>query len=208
MKDRERTNFEEQIQEIFGTTDIEWLRVISENARRYSCMAEEQALKKHASGRKNSFTQPQIAEILALQDQGEKIASIARKYQVSRQTIYSQIKRAYNFSDDPDVKMRMNFMNHDDLCTTIDIDFRHEKIKIKNYTDQIIFRAFGVVTDPDWADFEYFLEERCFPRTRDHRKDILREMGLPFYDPLLIIEKTQGRMSDDHQWIMILKKEG
>ena len=27
--------------------------------------------------------------------------------------------------------MRMNFMNHDDLCTTIDIDFRHEKIKIK-----------------------------------------------------------------------------
>jgi len=33
-------------------------------------------------------------------------------------------------------------------------------------------------------------------------------MGLPFYDPLLIIEKTQGRMSDDHQWIMILKKEG
>ena len=103
--------------------------------------------------------------------------------------------------------MRMNFMNHDDLCTTIDIDFRHEKIKIKNYTDQIIFRAFGVVTEPDWADFEYFLEERCFPRTRDHRKDILREMGLPFYDPLLIIEKTQGRMSDDHQWIMILKKK-
>ena len=99
MKDRERTNFEEQIQEIFGTTDIEWLRVISENARRYSCMAEEQALKKHASGRKNSFTQPQIAEILALQDQGEKIASIARKYQVSRQTIYSQIKRAHHFSD-------------------------------------------------------------------------------------------------------------
>ena len=139
---------------------------------------------------------------------GEKITDIARQYHVSRQTIYSQIKRAYNFSDDPDVKMRMNFMNHDDLCTTIDIDFRHEKIKIKNYTDQIIFRAFGVVTDPDWADFEYFLEERCYPRTRDHRKDILREMGLPFYDPLLIIEKTQGRMSDDHQWIMILKKEG
>ena len=89
---------------------------------------------------------------MALQDRGEKITDIARQYHVSRQTIYSQIKRAYNFSDDPDVKMRMNFMNHDDLCTTIDIDFRHEKIKIKNYTDQIIFRAFGVVTDPDWAD--------------------------------------------------------
>ena len=207
MKARERTNFEEQIQEIFGTTDIERLRVISENARRYSCMAEEQALKKHASGRKNSFTQPQIAEILALQDQGEKIASIARKYQVSRQTIYSQIKRAHHFSDDPDVKMRMNFMNHNELCTIIDIDFRHEKIAIQNYTDKIPLRAFGVVTDPSWADFEYFLEDRCFPRTRDHAKEILREIGVPFYDPLLIIEKTKGYMAGDYQWILILKKE-
>ena len=84
-------------------------------------------------GEKNSFTPPQVAEILALQDQGEKIASIARKYQVSRQTIYSQIRRAHHFSDDPDVKMRMNFMNHNDLCTIIDIDFMHEKIKITEF---------------------------------------------------------------------------
>ena len=38
-------------------------------------------------------------------------------------------------------------------------------------------------------------------------KDILREMGLPFYDPLLIIEKTQGRMAGDDQWVLILKNE-
>ena len=183
-------NFQEQIQQIFGTTDIYELKQISRDADNYRCLKADMNNSSISEKKKNTGR------------------NIARQYHVSRQTIYSQIKRAYNFSDDPDVKMRMNFMNHDDLCTTIDIDFRHEKIKIKNYTDQIIFRAFGVVTDPDWADFEYFLEERCFPRTRDHRKDILREMGLPFYDPLLIIEKTQGRMSDDHQWIMILKKEG
>ena len=35
-------------------------------------------------------------------------------------------------------------------------------------------------------------ESRCFPKTRDHAKDILKEMGLPFYDPLLIIEKQMG----------------
>lgn len=98
-------------------------------------------------------------------------------------------------------------MNHNDLCTTIDIDFRHENIKIQNYTDKIIFRAFGVVTEPIWADFEYFLEDRCFPRTRDHAKDILREMGVPFYDPLLIIEKTKGYMAGDYQWILSVKKE-
>ena len=28
-----------------------------------------------------------------------------------------------------------------------------------------------------------------------------------FYDPLLIIEKTDGYMEGDHQWIMMVKKE-
>ena len=203
-------DFKKQIQQIFGTTDIHELQQISKDADSYRCQQSDTnntSQKKHPTGRKNSFTEEQIAHIMALQTRGVKITDIAKQYHVSRQTIYSQIKRAHHFTDDPDVKMRMNFMNHDDLCTTIDIDFMHEKIKIKNYTDQIIFRAFGVVTEPTWNDFEYFLEDRCFPRTRDHVKDLLREMNIPFYDPLLIIEKTQGRMAEDHQWIMILKKE-
>ena len=198
-------DFKQQIYEIFGTTDLEKLRQISRSVNR-NIYADKNA-SRHSSGRKNSFTEPQIARILALQKRGEKIAQIARKYQVSRQTIYSQIKRAYHFSDDPDIKMRMDYMNHDNLCTTIDIDFKHEKIYIQNYTEQIPLRAFGVLTEPKWADFEYFLEDRCFPRTRDHAKEILKEMNLPFYDPLLIIEKTQGYMEGDHQWIMILKKD-
>ena len=49
----------------------------------------------------------------------------------------------------------------------IDIDFLHEKIYIKNYTDQIPLRAFGVVDNPSWNDFEYFLEDRCFAGTRN-----------------------------------------
>lgn len=207
MKELKNMEFKEQIQEIFGTTDIEELCRISKNADQYKRMVSEMPVKKHLAGKKNSFTQSQIAEILALHDQGEKIAAIARKYQVSRQTIYNQIKRAHHFSNDPDVKMRMNFMNHNELCTIIDIDFMHEKIKIQNYTDRIPLRAFGVVTDPSWKDFEYFLEDRCFPKTRDHAKEILREMGVPFYDPLLIIEKTKGYMAGDYQWILILKKE-
>ena len=31
----------------------------------------------------------------------------------------------------------------------------------------------------------------------------LEVLGLPFYDPMLIIEKTQGRMADDDFWILI-----
>ena len=156
--------------------------------------------------KQNFEAQIQRAQILALQESGMDIAEIAREFGVSRQTIYNQIRQAYQFSDDPDVRMRMNFMNRMNLCTTIDIDFRHEKIKIQNYTDQIPLRAFGVVENPTWDDFQLFLEDRCFPRTRDHANQILREIGVPFYDPLLIIEKTKGEMEGDHQWIMILKK--
>lgn len=196
------TTFENEILEIFGTTDLEQLKKISRDVASYN-----QKKQRNISGRKNSFTEIQAAEMVALYSQGESISDLARKYQVSRQTIYNQLKRAHRFSEDPDVKMRMNFMNHNDLCTTIDIDFRHEKITIHNYTEQILLRTFGVIENPDWKDFEYFLEDRCFPRTRDHANEILREMNLPFYDPLLIVEKTQGRMEGDHQWIMILKKE-
>lgn len=202
-----KNEFKDQIRGIFGTTDLNQLRQIARKADCPQHTAGKSSCTKHSPGRKNSFTEYQIAQILALQQQGMRITDIAHKYDVSRQTIYSQIKRAHHFSDDPDVKMRMNFMNRDELCTSIDINFKHEKISIRNYTDKIPLRAFGVVEQPDWSDFEYFLEDRCFPRTRDHAKTILREMDVPFYDPLLIIEKTQGRMEGDHQWIMILKKE-
>ena len=51
--------------------------------------------------------------------------------------------------------------------------------------------------------YEEFLESRCFPRSRDKMKLILRELDLPFYEPLMIIEKTQGRMAEDNFWIKI-----
>ena len=31
----------------------------------------------------------------------------------------------------------------------------------------------------------------------------LRELDLPFYDPMMIIEKTEGRMAEDDFWIQI-----
>ncbi len=34
-------------------------------------------------------------------------------------------------------------------------------------------------------------------------KLILADLGLPFYDPFLIIEKTEGRMAEDNYWIRI-----
>ncbi|MDO5573393.1 MAG: transcriptional regulator, partial [bacterium] len=111
------------------------------------------------------------------------------------------------FETNPDVVLRMKFMNQDELCTVIDVDFLHEKVYISNRTKDILHRAFGVVEEPTWEQFESFLEERCFPRTRAHVKLILRDLGLESYDPLAIVEKTQGRMAEDHQWIEFIYKE-
>ena len=61
----------------------------------------------------------------------------------------------------------------------------------------------GRNTEPSFDDYEEFLRSRCFPETRDKMKLELKRLGLPFYDPLMIIEKTEGRMADDHFWIRI-----
>ena len=50
---------------------------------------------------------------------------------------------------------------------------------------------------------EEFLESRCFPRSRDKMKLVLKDLDIPFYDPILIIEKTQGRMAEDDFWLRI-----
>ena len=93
--------------------------------------------------------------------------------------------------------LRLWYYFRDDVCTIIDVETDKQRVEIYNYTDHIQFRAFGVVEHPTWKQYEQFLESRCFPRTRDKIKIELRALDLPFYDPLMIIEKTEGRMADD-----------
>lgn len=90
-----------------------------------------------------------------------------------------------------------------DVCTLIDVNEPERKVKVKNYTDKIMFRAFGVVETPDYDQYLEFLESRCFPSSRDKMKLILKDLDLPFYDPMMIIEKTEGRMAEDDFWIRI-----
>lgn len=100
-------------------------------------------------------------------------------------------------------QMRLWYMHGDEICTIIDVDERKRLVKIYNYTKDYIFRAFGREERPTFEQYEEFLESRCFPKSRDKMKLILRELDLPFYEPLLIIEKTQGRMAEDNFWIKI-----
>lgn len=97
--------------------------------------------------------------------------------------------------------LRLWYMYENEPCTVIDVSDSKKKIKIKNFTDNMQFRAFGVNTEPTYEDYEEFLESRCFPKTRDKMKLILKDLELPFYDPFMIIQKTEGRMAEDDFWI-------
>ena len=89
------------------------------------------------------------------------------------------------------------------VCTIMDVDEMNRKVTIRNYIDNPLFRAFGRNTEPSYEEYEEFLESRCFPRTRDKMKLQLKELDLPFYDPVMIIEKTEGRMAEDDFWVRI-----
>ncbi len=99
--------------------------------------------------------------------------------------------------------LRLSYMFRDELCTVIDVDEKSKNVEIINYTDHLLKRAFGILEKPTYEQYEEFLESRCFPRTRDKMKLMLREYDIPFYDPMLIIEKTEGRMAEDDFWIRI-----
>lgn len=100
-------------------------------------------------------------------------------------------------------KLRLKYMYQDTLCTVIDVDEMNQAVRIMNYQKHLMFRAFGINEKPTFQDYQEFIESRCFPRSRDKMKIILKDLDIPFYDPLLIIEKTKGRMAEDDFWIEV-----
>lgn len=107
----------------------------------------------------------------------------------------------------PEMKygLRLYYMQNGDINTVIDVDMINRKVFFKNYTSNIILRAFGNKESVTYEEYEKFLESRCFPSNRDKLKIELNKLDIPYYDPLLIIEKTKGRMADDDLYIEIVR---
>lgn len=106
---------------------------------------------------------------------------------------------------EPKFPLRLYYMLDNQICTIIDVDERSKQVKVYNYKEDDIYTAFGKIENPTYHEYEEFLESRCFPRNRDNIKLILKDLNIPFYDPILIIEKTKGKMAEDNFWI---KMEG
>ncbi len=204
MEHKDTKPEEQLLMEVFGTYDKDELIGIADKAKRYDMIfAGRSTVNTRNAGRKSMFSDQEVREMEEQYQAGASMAAIAQHFHTSRQTISKYIAPRKRIEKNRFLTMRLQFMFNEEICTTIDVDFKDKKIFIQNHTNDIIHRAFGVLTNPTWDDFQQFLNMRCFPETRANLKDVLRDTGVPYYDPLQIIEKTQGRMAEDKQWLQI-----
>ena len=186
--DKMETDYKKLCAELFGTDDVEKLRHIAEEYKKKNT---------RNAGRKKKYTAEEIKRMKHLRDHGVGLQKIADEFGTSRQVVGRYLSEAPTKGS----TLRLTYMFRQHPCTVIDVDFLEQKISIQNKTADPVHRAFGVIENPTWKDFEVFLRERCFPETRGNKKNLLRQLGLTGYDPLQIVEKTQGRMVDDELWL-------
>ena len=114
-----------------------------------------------------------------------------------------QTMQEYRDTHNSNKLLQLQFFHGDSLCTTILADETAEKVLIENHTSDPLYTAFGVNDDPDWQDYQSFLEERCIPKSRAGLKEYLNAIGVDEYHPLEIIRKTKGRMAEDQSWLEV-----
>lgn len=180
------TDYRKLCVELFGTDNVDELKKIAKKLK-----------DNRNAGRKQKFTDKQIKEIEKLLEGGMTMVEVAERFGTSRQIIDKYVNRP----PEKNYTLRMTYMHGQNPCTIIDVDFLNERVTIKNRTDDILYRAFGVVENPTWQQFQEFLEDRCFPKTRGNMKAVLKELGIDSYDPLQIVERTKGRTADDNLWL-------
>ena len=101
--------------------------------------------------------------------------------------------------------VQYEYFDKETLCSTIVCDFTDKNLRVVNHTDNLLKTAFGIQNKPTWNDFMEFMAERCVPKTRYNLSEILKELNLHNYDAVAIVEKTQGKMAEDEQWLKITK---
>lgn len=94
---------------------------------------------------------------------------------------------------------RVEYFWKDKLTSLITID--NKKVYVENYTDDWVITAFGKLKNPTLEDYYNFLEDRCFPRDRFNCKELLKSIGLDYYEPLWITQLTHGVIQGDFNWL-------
>lgn len=84
--------------------------------------------------------------------------------------------------------------------------YMDESVTVVNYTDEdwkLPFLFDNVSRD----DVNMLLKGRVFDEGRPDKDDLLRDMGVPFYDPLMIVRKTRGVMIKDYFWLKFFEED-
>ena len=107
------------------------------------------------AGRKPRISEDELINIEKRIASGEKMATLAKEYGVSRQALSKRLMErrtagAYIF--------KLDYMLGDECATRIEIDTRRESVHIINYASQISKRAFEFNEDPSWEDLSKLLE--------------------------------------------------
>ena len=114
-----------------------------------------------------------------------------------------QTMQEYKDTHNRNKLLQLQFYHGNSLCTTILADETAEKVLIENHTSDPLYTAFGVNNNPDWQDYQNFLEERCIPKSRAGLQEYLNAIGVDEYHPLEIIRKTKGKMAEDQSWLEV-----
>lgn len=91
------------------------------------------------------------------------------------------------------------YMRQNKVCTKITVC--GDRVDFEYYSDFKLDKAFGNVTSATYEDLYNFFEERCFPRERANCKQLLKMLGVDFYEPYEIVKKTHGVLGSDDYWI-------
>ena len=103
--------------------------------------------------------------------------------------------------------MKINYYKDEGvLLTEMEIDFVRQTIKIKNHTDNLLDRAFGVNEHPTMQDFEDFCKYRSIPQTRYNFKMEMRLRGISDTSPMGIMMFYHGRIDDDNCYIEVMEE--
>lgn len=103
------------------------------------------------------------------------------------------------------IDYEFDYMAKDDVVSHITV-YKDGTVDINNFTDNKYLLPFlydGVTRE----DVEDMFVRRVFDIGRPDKDELLKEMGVPFYDPIMIILKTRGVMLKDYFWIRFNKED-
>ena len=85
----------------------------------------------------------------------------------------------------------------EEVFTEVFVNRLTKKVKVINYTDDFLDRAFGVKEDVTYQDIMEFFESRTLPRRRHDIDKILDALNMKEYDPYKLCKFFGGKMAKD-----------